>query len=245
MRERIFRPLALGLITVAFLFGAVPNATAALIVQPTSLAAGDQYRLAFLTSTTRDATSTNIADYNTHVTNAANAVTELAGLGTTWTAIASTASTDARDNTGTNPNITAGVLIFLLNDTQLAADYADLWDGSIAVPLNFTELMTTPTPPPLVWTGTAIDGTADSQAPLGNGISATGNSGQTGPTWIRSVVNPNFAQMPLYAVSDILSIPPTNVPEPPTALLLGAGLAALGWARRRMTKRAQIARPGS
>ena len=58
------------------------NVFAAIITQPTSLNPGDTYRLAFVTSTVRDATSTNIADYNTFVTLAANAVPALASLGT-------------------------------------------------------------------------------------------------------------------------------------------------------------------
>src|SRR5215471_8873092 len=76
---------------------------AAPITVPPSLSPGDQYRLVFVTSTRRTATSSSIGDYNLFVTNAANTVPELAALGTTWTAIASTATVDARDNTLTNP----------------------------------------------------------------------------------------------------------------------------------------------
>jgi hypothetical protein len=107
-------------------------ASAAPITVPSGLNPGDQYRLAFVTSTTRDATSPNIADYNAFVTTAANSVPELAALGTTWSAIASTVSVSARDNTGTNFFITAGVPIYTLADTILATDYLDLWDGTIA-----------------------------------------------------------------------------------------------------------------
>src|SRR5262245_19190294 len=97
------------------------------ITAPTGLNPGDLYRLAFVTSTTRSAYSSNIDDYNTFVTNVANTVPELASLGTTWKAIGSTATVDARDNTGTNPVPDGvGVPIFLLNDTLLAADNFDL-----------------------------------------------------------------------------------------------------------------------
>ena len=71
------------------------------ITVPSDLNPGDPYRLAFVTSTTRDATSTNIADYNNFVSGVANGVTQLAALGTTWKAIGSTSADDARDNTGT------------------------------------------------------------------------------------------------------------------------------------------------
>jgi hypothetical protein len=83
---------------------AAGTATAIPITVPTGLNPGDEYRLAFVTSTTRDATSSDITVYNGFVTASANAVTELALLGSTWTAIASTPTADARDNTNTNPS---------------------------------------------------------------------------------------------------------------------------------------------
>jgi len=54
---------------------------------PTGLVDGDTFRLVFLTSTTTDATSTDIADYNTFVNTAANLTGSLVkdkkvGLGT-------------------------------------------------------------------------------------------------------------------------------------------------------------------
>lgn len=60
--------------------------------------AGDKYRLSFLSSTTRDATSSDVADYNTHVQAAAAA----AGLGSVnWKAFVSTPTVAARVNTET------------------------------------------------------------------------------------------------------------------------------------------------
>ena len=136
---------------------------AVIITQPSSLNPGDSYRLAFVTAGTRDATSTNIADYNTFVTNAANAIPALASLGTTWTAIGSTATVEARDNTNTVPSTVGGgslgVPIFLLNDTKLADSNDDLWDGSIDVPFDRTELDTAIVAD--VWTGTTQAGLAD------------------------------------------------------------------------------------
>ena len=68
------------------------------ITQPTDLNLGDKYRLVFVTSNTRDATSADISDYNTFVTNTANLVPELLALETTWSVIGSTSTVDARDN---------------------------------------------------------------------------------------------------------------------------------------------------
>ena len=50
--------------------GTASAVQAAIVTVPTGLNPGDQYRLVFVTSGTRDATSTNIADYNTFVANA-------------------------------------------------------------------------------------------------------------------------------------------------------------------------------
>ena len=58
------------------------GAMAAPVTAPTSLNVGDQYRLVFVTSAVRDATSTNIADYNAFVSGVANGQAELAALGT-------------------------------------------------------------------------------------------------------------------------------------------------------------------
>ncbi len=60
------------------------TATSALSVPitiPTTHNPGDQYRLAFVTSTTRDATSADIAVYNAFVTGVANSVQTLSDTG--------------------------------------------------------------------------------------------------------------------------------------------------------------------
>ena len=94
------------------------SALTAPITIPTGLNPGDQYRISYVTSTIRDVTSSNIADYNAFVTAAADSVIEPAALGTSWTAIGSTASIDARDNTNTSFTTSTCVGIYLLNDKQ-------------------------------------------------------------------------------------------------------------------------------
>ena len=102
-----FKIAALAAATVIATAG---SAMAVPITTPTSLSSGDQYRLAFVTSTTRDANSTDIADYNAFVTGVATGVAELNALGTSWTAIVSTSSINARDNTSTVPQFAGGSL---------------------------------------------------------------------------------------------------------------------------------------
>ena len=121
-------------ITTVFLFFlavaccASPDSSAAPITVPTDLNLGDHYRLAFVTSTTRDATSSDIADYNAFVAGVAAGQPELAALGTTWTAIAATATVNAYDNTSTYPSY-ASPPIYRLDDTRLTDNNGQLWGG--------------------------------------------------------------------------------------------------------------------
>ncbi len=95
-------------------------ASAVPITVPTDLNPGDQYRLAFVTSTITNPFSSDIETYNSYVTGRANTVPELVALGTTWKVIGSTAATDARDNTHTNPFLDrVGVPLYMLDDSRL------------------------------------------------------------------------------------------------------------------------------
>jgi hypothetical protein len=205
------------------------SAVAVPITIPTGLNTGDQYRLAFVTSseTFRDATSTDIADYNAFITGAANAVPSLLALDTTWTAIASTSTVDARDNTGTDPGTAVGVPIYLLNDTRIANNNADLWDGSIPTRLQIDQNGDVRWGVTRVWTGTGADGTASE--PLGGATPRTGLWSYTTSRWIVYDLKPSTDTYSLYGISGILT-----VPEPSTALLLGLGLLGLGLRKKLM-----------
>lgn len=98
--------IATGFLALLVLPSTLPADTTGLVV-PAGLNPGDQYRIAFVTSTTTDATSTNIAYYNTFVNDVANASGSLlAPLDATWTAIAETPGVSALaniDSTSTLP----------------------------------------------------------------------------------------------------------------------------------------------
>ena len=69
-------------------------------LKPADINAGEQFRLMFITSTTRNATSTDIADYNTFVsTRAAAGVTAIQAYANDFTALVSTETVNARTNT--------------------------------------------------------------------------------------------------------------------------------------------------
>jgi hypothetical protein len=214
--------------------GLLPLAASAVpITQPTGLNPGDQYRLAFLTGSGRDGTSTDIADYNAFVTAVTPGVPQLAALGTTWKAIVSTSAVSARDNTSTNPIANGtGVPIYLLNDTKLADNNADLWDGTLDTGISVNQLGLGATGN-RVWTGTNTDGTI-STFPLGafdvDGGPWVGFSSSANGNWVHLERNDIGFTRVLYAISDVITV----IPEPSTATLLVLGLTVLGMARRQV-----------
>jgi hypothetical protein len=235
---------------VALAAMSVNGAQAAPITIPTGLNPGDTYRLAFVTSTTRDATSTDIADYNAFVTAAANSQGALAALATTWTAIASTATVDARDNTNTvqtSAGGSNGVPIFLLNDTELVDGYDNLWDATINTALRISEDGSTlPIPDllniPVAWTGTGTPGIGFISGELGNGSAATGAIFLSGPEWRSSLfLTVNTTSNHLYAISGTLTVAAATIPEPGPLSLLALGLVGLGFWRRKRTARTTTA----
>ena len=99
---------------------------------PQGLPAGAEFRLLFLTSSTRDGTSALIEDYDDFVRAAAEggheAIREYEGG---FFAVASTPDTDARDNTGTTYTASnRGVPIYWLGGNKAADNYADFYDGT-------------------------------------------------------------------------------------------------------------------
>ena len=71
-------------------------------LKPTAVTAGTQFRLLFLSSTKRNASSTDIADYNTFIQGrAAAGHTDIRTYSAGFRVVGCTADTDARDNTST------------------------------------------------------------------------------------------------------------------------------------------------
>jgi hypothetical protein len=211
-------------------FAVAPLAvSAAPITVPSGLNPGDQYRLAFVTSTTRDALSFNVADYNAFVTTVANSVPELAALGTTWSAIVSTLSVDARDNTGTNPSST-GVPIYTVANTRIASNNSDLWDGTINNPLNVTEVAALLQGVDVVYTGTNSNGIVFSNRNVGAPNVISGHANDTDFRWVQGINLAASFGGNFYALSGVLT-----VPEPSTMLLacLAAAWLAVPSLRRR------------
>ena len=96
-------------------------------LKPSGLAVGDQFRLLFVSTMTRDGSSADIGDYNTHVqTPAAAGHADIQDYSSGFRALACTAATDAQDNTGTTG---VGVPIYWLQGDRVSQDYNGFYDG--------------------------------------------------------------------------------------------------------------------
>ncbi len=198
----MYRRLLLGLLSVVVI-GCFAPAVHAEIVIPNEW----YFRYVFVTSATTaagDAGSGNPPDYadinywNGFVSALAAANPELADLKdednnpVTWTAIVSTYTVDARDNTGTNPNNGSheSVPIFRLDGAKVADGNSDLWDGSIQRAINVSDTEATGIDS-FVWTGSTTAG-VEYIDPKTGGSGAVGTfsqtefglSSSTGASWI-------------------------------------------------------------
>ena len=139
---------------------------------PTSLGVGDEFRLLFVTSGERNAASSDIADYNAFVqAAAAEGRSGIRAYSSQFRVLGSTAAVSALDNTGTNyTSSNLGVPIYWLNGPRAADEYGDFYDGSWdhrnpgrdedGDAEQFSETDS-------VYTGTRVNGTTSSSAPLG------------------------------------------------------------------------------
>jgi hypothetical protein len=196
---------------------------------PTGVGVGDTFQLVFVSSTTRDATSDLIADYNTHVQNAANATTDLSGY--TWKAIASTQT----DNVQANANVSVTEAVYLVNGTKVAsalAFWASPHDAAINIDENGDGLDSN------VWTGSNWEGWKNN-----NGLGASGGVNDpkesvyglsdvnADKTWAGEAgLQDQTTSLPFYGLSETLTV---VIPEPATMSLLAIGGIALIRRRRR------------
>jgi len=205
-----------------------------LLGMPT-LALASEYRLAFVTDDTTDATSSDITTYNSFVT--ADAALNLSLPSTTWTAIASTPSINAAANISCGTVCDNNVPIFLVDGTEVATSAAALFAGSILNPIaedengNFSSSY--------VWTGSNADGTAATGNELGASFTMLGFN-CCGGTMLALAPDANSDELPLYAISGVLNTVDAT-PLPAALPLFATGLAALGLLGRRRKRKSAAA----
>ena len=175
---------------------------------PGSLGVGDKFQLVFVSSTTRDATSNDIADYDTHVQTAANGATlDLSGY--TWKAIVglNVPLYHFRDNVSVNE------AVYLVDNTKVA-DAGDFYEQDLDAAMNIDENGGTYIGS--VWTGMSWEGfrtngglgTDGGFIPGGESekFSDAGLSDETGPTWAQGTIAVQTTSLPFYAMSEVLTV---------------------------------------
>ena len=101
-------------------------------LKPSGLGVGDDFRLIFLSSTKRDASSSGIGTYNTWIkARAAAGHADIQAYSDGFTVVGCTAAKDARDNTATTfTSSDKGIPIYWLDGNKVADEYEDFYDGS-------------------------------------------------------------------------------------------------------------------
>ena len=204
-------------------------------LKPAGIGPGERFRLVFLSSTKRDATSTDIADYNTFVQNAATTGhANIQDHSSRFKVVGCTEDIDARDNTGTNTN-GPGVPIYWVGGAKVADSYTDFYDDTWDDEANDknelgNDAHDTSQTGNFPWTGCKHNGT-ESKIPgvsfnaLGKTTVRVGQLNSTaadsGPIRGQTAAN-NSGTRPFYALSPVFQVPsmnasrlsPTGAPHP-------------------------------
>ena len=176
-------------------------------LKPSGLSDGDVFRLLFMSSTQRTASSTDIADYNTHVQTAAKAghAAISDACGDLFKAVASTSAVDARANTDTESTDTAAS-VWWLGGAKAADDYADFYDGGWDSYARRNESGASRSID-FVWTGSNADGTKHASDYLGTAASARYGQPESGNNPINQNRNPAATNnYPLYGLSPLFKV---------------------------------------
>ncbi len=203
---------------------------------PSGLGVGDEFRLLFVSSTTRNAASTSISTYNTWIQNrAAAGHTDIQDYSDTFRVVGSTADVDARDNThSTYTSSDKGVPIYWLNGNKVVDEYEDFYDGGWDDEANPTTEAGTSTSATSIWTGSDDDGTesftsSGTSRALGKEFVALGalNHATLGPVGDSAFNGGKSGSRPFYGLSAVFRV----APPPPTVVpadwsLIPSGLVA-------------------
>ena len=184
-------------------------------LRPEGLSGGDNFRLMFMSSTTRDAASPDIQVYNTVVQDlAAVGHIDIQPYSAGFTVVGCTDTSNARENTNTNGT---GYPIYWLNGNRVANDYGDFYDGSWDDEANDTDesgtdahdtsqLRNRP------YTGCQEDGaklilSGTTQHTIGSSHVVVGgiNATSVGPL-TSNIYSPAAETRPFYAISEIFQV---------------------------------------
>ena len=177
---------------------------------PEGVEPGDTFRLLFVSSGERDATSADIADYNAFVRDeTAAGHADIQEYKDHFRVLGSTEAVSARVNTLTDPAVNGpGEPIYWLNGPKVAAGYSDLYDGTwdqmnpVRLPsgeaFDFEENA-------YVFTGTDTDGSA-SMNPLGGTMNLATTVMPHGTTALDAADIVTILSEPFYGLSGVFQV---------------------------------------
>ena len=181
-----------------------------------------------MTSTTGQATATDIATYNTFVQTRAKAghtaITD--SCGNKFKVVGSTSTVDARANVDAESSDTDAA-IYWLNGAKAADDYADFWDGSWDSYSGKNESGTANSPLN-VWTGSNSNGTKHSTEHFKNTGNKRAGSPRSGNDPISHSSASGFVGYPFYALSPLFKV----AGGPPQVTISGGSAVTEGTAAR-------------
>ena len=198
-------------------------------LKPAGIDPGERFRLIFLTSTKRNATSSNIETYNTFVQNqAAAGHANIQDHSSRFKVVGCTQAVDARDNTGTT---SVGIPIYWVGGNKVADNYADFYDGSWDDEANDrnelgNDAHDTSQTGNYTWTGCSHDGTksfSGQSLALGKNAVQWGrlNASSNGPiegtgSTLKDSTRPFYALSPVFQVPSLnaSTLSPTGAPYP-------------------------------
>ena len=140
-------PITAIALSVGLLVACAPAAHAGIIMTPAGLGPGDQFRVIFVSSATRNASSSDIAEYDTFITNLASAAgLTYNGASVTWQALGSTVTFTATsidlvsaNDPGRLPVDVSSPALYRLDGVEVADSTSDLWDGNIGAAIDVDE----------------------------------------------------------------------------------------------------------
>lgn len=193
-------------LSCGFVAVSAPPSQADTILLPTDLKPGQTFQIAFLTSGTVNALSSDIAFYNNFVADAAAAagLDVINGQSIAWNAIFSTSAIDARDNA---PQLAP---VYNLDMQLVTATAGGLWNEPphfLQNPINVTETGDVLTIG-YAWTGSDTTGRYAEGPSLGRGQTLTGLGvfRSTFPNWLSTAYFPTTHLNHLYALSSPITV---------------------------------------
>ena len=209
---------SLAVFLLAAAVASLPAPALADIIPPIGLAPGSEYQLVFATADTTTPVSSDINYYNTFVQSEAALDPSLPS--TTWAAVVSTATNDARVN-APNPMVGGSYLpVYNTQGIEVMPGGAErtLYSvgptGGLSSPVGYDQYgMTAPTD---VWAGSAANGVRGDY--LGFPFVGFGNTTVTGTQWLNDGVNfsPASTSLSIYALSAPIVVPFTTGGGPST-----------------------------